>query len=145
MAQNASSVSALESCEKLKDGDGCCWLDSSSEYTSGCLVDKCRRRLLMPPLSTSFVIQMQQLTAFILSKRLKCLQITLRCRGRLTGRSSLASMCVIISTGPPCGASMKPFTEELISVVTLSDSSSSNATSTEEENKVTFSAEPSSM
>lgn len=139
--QKASSVSGLvfESCEEFKDVGGCCWVDTSSEYTLGCFEDKCRHRLLTPPLSTSCFMQMRQRTAFRLSKWSKCFQITLRCRGRLTECSSLVSICVIISDGPTCGRTS--FKEELIPVVctAVSSSSPSSATSTEEErDKVTF-------
>lgn len=92
-----------------------CWVRRSC----GCFLDKCRIRLLVPPLLCSFLEQMRQCTAAKPSNRVKCLQIQLRLR----------LLFWLSSVGASCPASWISFMEELTSpsstVTTQSESTSS--------------------
>ena len=129
---SSRTPSAFEWCGSA---GGCFPLASSSESTLGCLFDKCRRRLLMPPLTCSLFVQMRQRAESKLSNCSKSLQINLRLRVCLIGRLSLASVCVICSAGPSCEAVRRPLIAGLnwasFTMVMVSGSPSSRATSTE--------------
>lgn len=112
----------------------CCSLASSSDSTIGCLLFKCRRRLLTPPLSCSFFRQMRQRAAFKLSKCSKSLQIRLRLREFFTDLSWLGSSDISsakysweVSGGPLTGQ----LVSESLAEVLLLETSSSISTTTE--------------
>lgn len=92
-----------------------CWVLRSC----GCFLDKCRIRLLVPPLLCSFLEQIRQWTAAKPSNRLKCLQIQLRFR----------LLFWLSSVGRSCPASwiscMEEFTSPSSAATTQSESPSS--------------------
>lgn len=98
----------------------------------GCLLDMCRCRLLvLLSKHCIFFLQIRQRAAAKLSKRSKCLQIKLRVfRLRFKRQWTLASSSVLSSTGAPCAASRMPLMSAPFTVVVVSESPSSSATST---------------